>query len=154
VVSNFASGLVRTVTAQNQGKFTETWDGSTTITCRAAGRLRREGNFMPAKNGPSTASTMPSCRSWPPAAAHGPVARGGHAADKVEGDPVDAPLGDVDVAADGKGTVAFEYLENGLNYFLTDFTRRSVMASCWRVTNRRLCRRHFHLHRWKRNLEF
>ena len=41
----------------------------------------------------------------------------------MEGDPVDAPLGDVDVAPGGKGVVAFEYLETGLNYFLTDFTR-------------------------------
>ena len=49
IVSNFASGVVRTVTAENQGKFSETWDGL-------------DENLMPVP--PGRWPRGPAC--WPP----------------------------------------------------------------------------------------
>lgn len=125
VIGNFASGLVRTVTEQNQGKFIETWDGlDDNYMPVPPGAYGVKGIFMPAEKWPIDGqyhAVVPKlaasggCWGQSPAEDTKP--------DQVEGDPVDAPLGDVDVAPGGKGVVAFEYLENGLNYFLTDFTR-------------------------------
>jgi hypothetical protein len=125
VVSNFASGLVRTVTAENQGRFTETWDGlDDNYMPVTPGRYGVKGIYMPAEKWaidgqyhaiiPKLAATG---GSWGQSPAEESLPN------KVDGDPVGSPLGDVDVAANGKGVVTFEYLENGKNYFLTDFTK-------------------------------
>jgi hypothetical protein len=125
IVSNFASGVVRTVTADNQGKFSETWNGL-------------DENFMPAPPGTyGVKGIYEPAQKWaidgqyhavvPKLAATGCSWGQSPNEDtqpgKIEGDPVDAPLSDVDVAPNGKGVLAFEYLENGRNYFLTDFTK-------------------------------
>jgi len=125
IVSNFASGVVRTVTAENQGKFSETWDGlDENLMPVPPGRYGVKGIYEPAQKWaidgqyhaviPKLAAT--GC-SW--GQAPGEDTR----PDRIEGDPVDSPLRDVDVAENGMGAVTFEYLENGQNYFLTDFTK-------------------------------
>jgi hypothetical protein len=125
IVSNFASGVVRTVTAENQGKFSETWNGlDDNFMPAPPGTYGVKGICMPAQKWaidgqyhaviPKLAATA---SSWGQSPAEDTLPG------KIEGDPVDAPLGDVDVAPTGKGTLAFEYLENGRNYFLTDFTK-------------------------------
>jgi hypothetical protein len=125
VISNFASGVVRTVTAENQGRFSEAWDGLDDNYMPAVpGSYGVKGIYMPAQKWaidgqyhaviPKLASTG---SSWGQAPSEDALPG------KIEGDPVDAPLSDVDVAANGKGVLAFEYLENGRNYFLTDFTK-------------------------------
>jgi hypothetical protein len=125
VIGTFAAGVVRTVTAQNQGKFTETWDGL-------------DDNYMPVPPGDyGIKGIYMAAEKWPIDGQYHAIvpklaATGGSWGQspsedalpgKVEGDPVDSPLGDVDVAANGKGALCFEYLENGQNYFLTDFTK-------------------------------
>jgi hypothetical protein len=125
VISNFASGVARTVTAENQGKFTEMWDGlDDNLMPVPPGRYGVKGIYMPAQKWaidgqyhaviPKLAAT--GC-SW------GQTPDEDTRPDRIEGDPVDSPLRDVDIAANGMGAVTFEYLENGQNYFLTDFTK-------------------------------
>ena len=125
VVGNFASGVVRTVTAENQGHFTETWDGlDDNYMPVTPGTYGVKGIYMPATKWaidgqyhaviPKLASTG---GSWGQTPAEDSLPN------KIDGDPVRSPLGDVDVAANGKGVLCFEYLENGKNYFLTDFTK-------------------------------
>ncbi len=125
IVSNFAPGLVRTVTAENQGKFTETWNGlDDNLMPVPPGRYGVKGIYLPAQKWaidgqyhaviPKLASTGCSWGQSP-----GEDAK----PDVIEGDPVNSPLRDVDVAENGLGAVTFEYLENGKNYFLTDFTK-------------------------------
>jgi hypothetical protein len=124
VIGNFASGVVRTVTAQNQGRFSETWDGlDDNYMPVVPGTYGVKGIYMPAQKWaidgqyhaviPKLAATG---NSWGQAPGEDSLP------DKIEGDPVGAPLADVDVAANGRGALAFEYLENGKNYFLADFT--------------------------------
>jgi hypothetical protein len=125
IVANFACGIVRTVTAQNQGRFAETWDGLDENGMPVPpGRYGVKGIFMPAQKWaidgqyhsivPKLAATG---GSWGQSPAEDPLPG------VVEGDPVDSPLGDVDVAPGGIGAVAFQYLENGHNFFRTDFNR-------------------------------
>jgi hypothetical protein len=125
VVSNFASGVVRTVTAENQGRFAETWDGlDDNYMPVTPGHYGVKGIYMPAQKWaidgqyhaiiPKLAA---SGSSWGQSPAEDSLPN------KVDGDPVGSPLGDVDVAPGGKGAVTFEYLENGKNYFLTDFNK-------------------------------
>ena len=125
VVSNFTSGAVRTVTAENQGRFTEGWNGlDDNYMPVPPGTYGLKGIYLPAEKWaidgqyhaivPKLAATG---GSW------GQLPAQDSLPDKIEGDPVESPLGDVDVAANGKGSVAFVYLENGRNYFLTDFTK-------------------------------
>jgi len=125
IVANFASGLVRTVTTENQGRFTETWDGlDDNYMPVPPGRYGLKGIYMPAQKWAVEGqyhAIVPKLAamggSW--GQAPGEDALPG----KVEGDPVGSPLGDVDVAANGIGAVTFEYLENARNFFLTDFTK-------------------------------
>jgi hypothetical protein len=125
IVSNFASGTVRTVTVENQGRFSETWDGlDDNFMPVPPGRYGVKGIYMPAQKWAIDGqyhAVIPKLAamgcSWGQAPAEDTLP------DRIEGDPVIAPLRDVDVAANGMGAVTFEYLENGQNYFLTDFTK-------------------------------
>ena len=125
VVANFASGLVRTVTTENQGRFTETWNGLDDNTMPVPpGRYGLKGIYMPAQKWAIDGqyhAIVPRLTamggSW------GQAPNEDSLPGKVEGDPVGSPLGDVDVAANGIGAVTFEYLENARNFFLTDFTK-------------------------------
>jgi hypothetical protein len=125
IVSTFATDVVRTVTAQNQGQFAEKWNGLNENGLPVPpGRYGVKGIYMPAQRWaidgqyhaiiPKLAA---SAGSWGEAPNEDTLPQ------KVMGDPVGAPLRDVDVAENGIGAVAFEYLENGRNYFLTDFNK-------------------------------
>jgi hypothetical protein len=125
VIGNFASGLVRTVTTKNQGHFTDAWNGlDENYMPVPPGTYGVKGIYLPATKWgidgqyhaviPKLAATG---ASWGQSPSQDSLP------DKIEGDPVESPLGDVDVAANGKGSVAFVYLENGRNYFLTDFNK-------------------------------
>jgi hypothetical protein len=125
IVSTFATDLVRTVTAQNQGQFAETWNGlNDNGQPVPPGPYGVKGICMPAQKWaidgqyhaviPKLAATA---GSWGESPGEDTLPQ------KIVGDPVDAPLRDVDVAENGIGAVAFEYLENGQNYFLTDFNK-------------------------------
>jgi hypothetical protein len=125
IVSNFACGVARTVTVQNQGRFSEAWDGLDDNGMPVPpGRYGVKGICMPAQKWaidgqyhaviPKLAATGGSWGQSPQQDA---------LPGKVEGDPVDSPLGDVDVATGGLGAVTFQYLENGKNFFLTDFNK-------------------------------
>jgi len=125
IVSTFASGVVRTVTAENQGRFTETWNGlDDNYMPVPPGTYALKGIYMPAQTWPIdgqyhtiTPKLVSIGASW------GQTPSQDMLPNKIEGDPVDAPLGAVDVAPNGEGVVYFEYLENGTNGFLTDFTK-------------------------------
>lgn len=125
IVSTFAPGLVRTVTAENSGKFTETWDGL-------------DENFMPVPPGAYTVKGiyMPA-REWPlDGKAHTLIAKlhGGpfswlprpdqdQQPPKIHGDPVGSPPGDVATGPNGRAAFCWIYLENGTNNFLVDLTK-------------------------------
>ncbi len=125
IVSNFACGVVRTVTAENQGRFTEAWNGLDENGMPVPpGRYGVKGICLPAQKWAIDGqyhAIVPKLAamggSW--GQAPGEDALPG----KVEGDPVDSPLADVDVAPGGMGAVTFQYLENGQNFFRTDFTK-------------------------------
>ena len=125
IISTFASGVVRTVTEENQGKFTETWDGL-------------DDNYMPVPPGTyAIKGIYMSAETWsidgqshtiiPKLASVGGSWGQSPSQDalpnKIEGDPVGSPFRCVDVAPNGMGVAYFQYLENGTNAFLIDFTK-------------------------------
>jgi hypothetical protein len=125
IISQFANGVVRTATAENQGKFTETWDGlDDNFMPVPPGRYAVKGIYMPATRWQvdgefhsitprfvtGASSWMPSPDQW----------------DKREpfgGDPVGQPLGAVAVGPKGIGVFYYVYLENGLNCPLIDLNK-------------------------------
>jgi hypothetical protein len=125
VISTFASGVVRTVTAENQGKFTETWDGlDDNFMPVPPGTYALKGIYMPAQTWPIDGqyhTIVPKLASigcsWGQSPAEDALPN------KIEGDPVGSPFRDVDVAPGGKGVLYFQYLENGTNSFMVDFTK-------------------------------
>ncbi len=125
IVSTFVAGESRTVTAENQGQFTETWDGL-------------DDNFMPVPPGTYgiRGISMPATK-WPvDGEYHSIVPRfaGGPSCwlpspqqwDRPEpfgGDPCGSPLADVDVAPGGIAVFYWNYLENGLNQPMFDLNK-------------------------------
>ena len=128
IVSTFVAGQPRTVTKDNQGKFTEIWDGL-------------DENFMPVPPGEygvkgifAPAGIWPVDGEWH---AITPLFAGGvspwlpapetpdHWKLPVpfHGDPVNSPLRDVDVAANGVGVFYYQYLENGKNCPMFDLNK-------------------------------
>jgi hypothetical protein len=128
VVSTFVAGQPRTVTAENDGWFTETWNGL-------------DENFMPVPPGEygvkgicSPASQWPVDGEW-----HAITARYmiGFSpwfppSDTPElwkipipfnGDPVNSPFRDVDVGPNGVAVFYYQYLENGKNCPMFDLNR-------------------------------
>jgi len=125
IISTFAAGVVRTVTAENQGKFTEKWDGlDDNYMPVPPGAYALKGIYMPAQTWAIdgeyhsiTPKLAAMGSSW------GQSPSEDFKPSKVDGDPCGSPFRDVDVAPNGKGSAYFQYLENGFNYFLTDFTK-------------------------------
>jgi hypothetical protein len=128
IVSMFVAGQPRTVTRENQGRFTETWDGL-------------DDNFMPVPPGDygvkgihSVASQWEVDGEWhaiTPRFAGGysgwlpsPEAPG-HWTTPIPfgGDPVNAPLSDVDVGPNGVAVFYYQYLENGKNNPMFDLNK-------------------------------
>jgi len=125
IVSQFAAGVARTVTADNGGKFSEVWDGL-------------DDNFMPVPPGEYGVKGiyMPA-EVWAPdgqphtlrAKLHGgpfaltPKPGAGEIGPFIEGDPVGQGMGDVDVGPDGVAVFYWQFLENGRNPYPVDLTR-------------------------------
>lgn len=124
IISQFAAGVARTVTARNGGKFTETWNGL-------------DDNFMPVPPGSyGVKGIYMTARKWDvDGEYHSVVPRyltsaeawralpGENKVPVVVGDPVNSPMGDVDVASNGIGVFCYTYLENSRNYYVADFKK-------------------------------
>lgn len=124
IVSSFLSGEPRTVTADNKGRFTDTWDGL-------------DDNFMPAPPGSYGVKgiSLPA-DIWPvdgkPHTLTAKLAGGPFAflprpdqdtqPSKVQGDPVNSPPGDVGTFGES-AVLTWTYLENGTNNFVLDLTK-------------------------------
>lgn len=125
IVSQFAAGVSRTVTAENGGKFSEVWNGL-------------DDNFMPVPPGEyGVKGIFMPAEIWPPdgqphtlrAKLHGgpfaltPKPGAGESGPFIEGDPVGQGMGDVDVGPDGNAVFYWQFLENGRNPYPVDLTR-------------------------------
>ena len=140
IVSTFVAGQPRTVTSENKGKFTETWDGL-------------DENFMPVPPGnygvkgiyaPATKWAVDD--EWH---AITPVFAGGYSRwlpspetpehwtvpVPFNGDPVNAPLSDVDVGPNGVAVFYYQYLENGKNNPMFDLNKPLGMEQYLRAFN-------------------
>ena len=124
IVSTFVSGAVRTVTEENQGRFTETWNGlDDNFMPVPPGKYGVKGIFMPAEvwapdGKPHT--LRPKILSGP----SGLSPRHGRGEDKlITGDQVAPGLGDVAVGPDGVAVFYWKFLENALNPYRLDLSQ-------------------------------
>ncbi len=124
IISQFAAGVVRTVTMENGGKFSEIWNGlDDNFMPVPPGTYALKGIYMPAARWTIdgeyhsiTPRYVTSAGAWRalPGEAKTPV---------VVGDPVNSPIGDVDVGANGVGVFCYQYLENARNFYAADFNK-------------------------------
>ena len=125
IISQFASGAVRMVTAENGGKFTETWDGlDDNFMPVPPGEYAVKGIYMPAREwvvdkewhtvtprfATGASSWMPSPEDW-------------QTPEPFSGDPVNSPLGDIAVGPNGVAVFYYRYLENGTNNPMFDLKK-------------------------------
>lgn len=128
IVSSFVAGQPRTVTVENDGWFTETWNGL-------------DENFMPVPPGEygikgiySPASMWPVDGEWHAITARYQIGFSSWfpPADTPElwkipvpfgGDPVNSPFRDVDVGPNGIAVFYYQYLENGKNCPMFDLNK-------------------------------
>jgi hypothetical protein len=128
IVSTFVAGQPRTVTTENGGKFTETWNGlDENFMPVPPGKYGLKGIYSPAQqwdvDGEWHAITpvfAGGVSGWLPSSKDPdhwklPVAFGG--------DPVNAPLSDVDVGPNGVAVFYYKYLENGKNNPMFDLNK-------------------------------
>src|SRR5436190_18866390 len=137
IISQFAAGVVRTVTKENGGRFSESWNGL-------------DDNFMPVPPGDygvkgicmpgsewkvdgelhsitprfvaGASSWMPTREDWSKPEPFG-------------GDPCGAPLSDIDVGPDGTAVFYYQYLENGTNNPLFDLKKPTGYGQFLRAYN-------------------
>ena len=124
IISQFAAGVVRTVTAENGGKFTEVWNGlDDNFMPVPPGTYGLKGIYMPAakwavdgEHHSITPRYVTSADAWRalPGESKLPI---------LSGDPVNSPIGDVDVGANGVGVFCYQYLENSRNFYAADFNK-------------------------------
>ncbi len=125
IISQFAAGVVRTVTAENGGRFSEVWDGlDDNLMPVPPGDFAVKGILMPARQwrvdqewhsitpkfAGGASPWLPSPEQWQKPEPFG-------------GDPVGAPLRDVAVGTNGIAVFYYEYLENGQNNPLLDLNQ-------------------------------
>ncbi len=125
IVSNFVAGQPRTVTKENQGKFTETWDGlDENFMPVPPGEYGVKGIYSPAskwevdgewhaitpKWAGGASSWLPSAENWKDGV-------------PFYGDPVNSPMRDVAVGANGVAVFYYQYLENGMQYPMFDLNK-------------------------------
>jgi len=137
IISQFACGVVRTVTAENGGKFVETWDGLDDNHMPVPpGEYGVKGIFMPAREWQvdgewhsvtprfvtGASAWMPSPEDW-------------QTPEPFGGDPVNSPLGDVAVGPNGVAVFYYSYLENGLNNPMVDLTKPAGYGQFLRAFN-------------------
>ncbi len=115
VISQFAAGVARTVTSDNGGKFTETWNGlDDNFMPVPAGHYAVKGICMPAEKWGVDGqyhSVVPrfvgGVSDWLPA-----PDEAGRQGEPFHGDPVNAPIGDVAVSPEGIAVIYYSYLGN------------------------------------------
>ncbi len=130
IISTFVAGEPRTVTAENKGKFTETWDGL-------------DENFMPVPPGDyGIKGIFAPAQKWAvdgewhavvPKYA-GAISGWWPSVDTPQeqlktpfgGDPVSSPFGDVSVGPNGVAVFYYRYLENGKNLPMVDLKKPGV----------------------------
>jgi len=125
IISTFVAGAPRTVTAENKGKFTETWDGlDENFMPVPPGDYAVKGIYTPARqwavDGDWHAITpkfVGGISAWVPAT-DAPDARL-----PFGGDPVGSPMRDVAVGPNGVAVFYYQYLENGLNAPMIDLKK-------------------------------
>lgn len=131
IISQFAAGVPRTVTAENGGKFSEIWNGL-------------DDNFMPVPPGEYAVKgiCMPAEKWAVDGEFHSVVPRfvggvsdwlpspddAGKKGEPFHGDPVNAPIGDVAVSPEGIAVFYYSYLENGLSNPMIDLRKPTGMA--------------------------
>ncbi len=125
IISQFAAGAARTVTAENGGKFSENWNGlDDNFMPVPPGDYAVKGIYMPAEKWQVdgefhsiTPRFAGGASPWLPAPADW------QKGEPFGGDPVGAPLGDVAVGPNGVAVFYYTYLENGLNNPLIDLKK-------------------------------
>lgn len=126
IISQFAAGVPRTVTAANHGRFSETWNGlDDNFMPVAPGTYAVKGICMPAERWPVDGefhSVVPrfvgGVSAWLPSPDDA-----GRQGEPFHGDPVNAPIGDVAVSPEGIAVFYYRYLENGLSNPLIDLRK-------------------------------
>jgi hypothetical protein len=125
IISQFAAGEVRTVTAENGGKFTEIWDGlDDNFMPVPPGTYALKGIFMPA----SKWQVDGECHSVTPQFVTGispwmPTPAQWNKPEPLGGDPVGAPFADIDVGANGIAVFYYGYLEIVSNNAMIDLNK-------------------------------
>jgi hypothetical protein len=126
IISQFACGVARTVTRENGGKFSETWDGlDDNFMPVPPGQYAVRGIFMPAERWAVdgeyhsvTPRFVSGMSSFMPLAKDAARQR-----EPFGGDPVGQPLGDVAVGPNGIAVFYYVYLENQHNNPMLDLNR-------------------------------
>ena len=116
IISQFACGVARTVTAENGGKFTETWDGlDDNFMPVPPGDYAVKGIYMPARQWPVDGEWHTVTPKFVGGASSLAAVAGatGQTPQPFGGDPVGSPLGDVAVGPNGVAVFYYRYLENG-----------------------------------------
>lgn len=122
IISNFVAGAVRTVTAENQGNFTETWNGlDDNFMPVPAGRYGVKGIYMPAQKWDITGEYHTLIPKLAVAAGDSWFPKPGE--DKEVPWINSAGFGtmtDVAIGKDGQAVFLHNYLENALNPYVVD----------------------------------
>ncbi len=137
IVSQFLRGAARTVTAENKGLFTDTWDGlDENLMPVPPGAYAVKGICMPAQKWAVdeeyhavTPQFVAGASAWMPARDQPKVP------EPFGGDPCGAPLGDVDVGANGVAVFYYVYLENGTNNPMIDLKKPAGLGQFVRAFN-------------------
>ena len=125
IVSTFVEGAVRTVTTENQGNFTEAWNGlDENLMPVPPGSYGLKGIYMPAEKWDIdgqyhtlTAQYVSAADSW------AAPKSGDSLPPVVTGDPIGRPLSDIAIAPNGLANFLFLYLENARNNYVTDLKK-------------------------------
>ncbi len=130
IVSTFVAGKAFTVTEENKGKFTETWNGlDENFMPVPPGDYEVKGIFAPAQKWaidnewhaivPKYAGALSGW--WPNVDAPQEQLQS-----PFGGDPVSSPFGDVAVGPNGIAVFYYQYLENGKNLPMVDLKKPGV----------------------------
>ena len=124
IISQFVCGRVRTVTTENGGKFTETWDGlDDNFMPVPPGEYGVKGIFMPANKWDVDGEWHSVFPRFITSAEPWRAEPGENKVPVVVGDPCNSPLRDVDIGANGVGVFCYQYLENARNFYMADFKK-------------------------------
>ena len=125
IISQFVAGQPFTVTTQNKGRFTVTWNGlDDNFMPVPPGEYAVKGIYMPTALWMAdgayhtiTVKYLSGASSWDPTAKDDPRP------EPFGGDPVGEPLRDIDVGTNGHAVFYWQYLENGRNNPVFDLNK-------------------------------